>query len=102
MYIHIKSVEAFFKANGSLPLNIKFIIEGEEEIGSESLEVYLKQNKEKLKCDAVLISDTSLFGPGIPSLTYGLRGLAYLEVEVTGAKQDLHSGSFGGAAPNPI
>ncbi|MGE5402486.1 MAG: dipeptidase [Ignavibacteriales bacterium] len=102
VYVHIKSVEAFFKTNGSLPLNVKFLIEGEEEIGSESLSVFLKQNKDMLKCDAVMISDTSLFAPGVPSLTYALRGLCYMEVEITGPNRDLHSGSFGGAVANPI
>jgi acetylornithine deacetylase/succinyl-diaminopimelate desuccinylase-like protein len=102
LFIHVKSVEAFFKSNGSLPLNVKFLIEGEEEIGSESLSAFLKQNKDMLKCDAVLISDTSLYAPGVPSLTYGLRGLCYMEVEVTGPDRDLHSGSFGGAVANPI
>jgi len=102
LYVHIKSVEAFFKCFGSLPINVKFLIEGEEEIGSESLKVFIKQNAELLKCDSILISDTSLFQPGVPSITYALRGLAYLEVEVTGPNKDLHSGSFGGASPNPI
>ena len=102
MFMHIKSVEAFFKAIGSLPLNVKFIIEGEEEVGSESLESFILNNKDLLKCDAVLISDTALFDKGIPTLTYGLRGLSYLEVEVTGPKRDLHSGTFGGAVGNPI
>jgi len=102
MFMHIKSVEAFFKIEGSLPLNVKFIIEGEEEIGSENLESFININAELLKCDAVLISDTALFGPGIPTLTYGLRGLSYMEVEVTGPGRDLHSGTFGGAVGNPI
>ena len=102
MYMHIKSVEAFFKVSGSLPLNVKFIIEGEEEIGSENLETFIKTNAELLKCDAVLISDTALYANGIPTLTYGLRGLSYMEVEVTGPNRDLHSGSFGGAVANPI
>lgn len=102
MFVHIKSVEAFFKSNGSLPLNVKFLIEGEEEIGSENLSSFLKQNKELLKCDAVIISDTSLYAKGQPSLTYALRGLCYMEVEVTGPNRDLHSGSFGGAVANPI
>ncbi len=102
MFVHIKSVEAFFKTYGSLPLNVKFVIEGEEEIGSESLETFIKQNTDLLKCDTVLISDTSLFAEGVPTLTYGLRGLAYMEVEVTGPNKDLHSGSFGGAVANPI
>lgn len=102
MYIHIKSVEAFFKVKGSLPLNVKFIIEGEEEIGSEHLGGFIEQNKDLLKCDAVLISDTSLYEAGVPTITYGLRGLSYMEIEVTGPNRDLHSGSFGGAVANPI
>lgn len=102
MYMHIKSVEAYFKTNGSLPLNVKFLIEGEEEIGSENLSVFLKNNTELLKCDSVLISDTALFAPGVPTITYGLRGLCYMEIEVTGPARDLHSGTFGGGVPNPI
>ncbi len=102
MYMHIKSVEAYFKTHGSLPLNVKFIIEGEEEIGSTNLSIFLKNNTELLKCDSVLISDTSLFAPGIPTITYGLRGLCYMEIEVTGPSRDLHSGTFGGGVPNPI
>jgi acetylornithine deacetylase/succinyl-diaminopimelate desuccinylase-like protein len=102
VYVHIKSVEAFFKTMGHLPLNVKFLIEGEEEIGSEHLTPFLKQNTDLLKCDAVLISDTALFSPGTPTITYGLRGLAYMEVEVTGPNRDLHSGTFGGAVDNPI
>ena len=102
VYVHIKSVEAFIRTYGSLPINIKFLVEGEEEIGSESLESFLEQNKEMLKCDAVLVSDSSLYAPGLPTITYGLRGLSYLEVEVTGPNKDLHSGTYGGAVPNPI
>ena len=102
MYMHIKSVEAFFKTEGKLPLNIKFIIEGEEEIGSANLDEFVNKNQELLKCDAVLISDTSLYGPGIPTLTYGLRGMCYMEVTVTGPNRDLHSGTFGGGVDNPI
>jgi acetylornithine deacetylase/succinyl-diaminopimelate desuccinylase-like protein len=102
VYVHIKSVEAYFKTNGALPLNVKFLIEGEEEIGSENLSQFLKENVKLLKCNAVLISDTSLFASGVPTLTYGLRGLCFMEVEVTGPSQDLHSGSFGGGVPNPI
>lgn len=102
MYMHIKSVEAFMKTQGALPLNVKFIIEGEEEIGSGNLEEFVGKNQDLLKCDAVLISDTSLYGPGIPTLTYGLRGLCYMEVEVTGPNRDLHSGTFGGGVDNPI
>ena len=102
MYMHIKSVEAFFKGKGSLPLNVKFIIEGEEEIGSRNLEVFIKSHTDLLKCNAVLISDTSLFEKGVPTLTYGLRGMSYNEVEIIGPDKDLHSGSFGGAVGNPI
>ena len=100
--VHIKSVEAYMKTLGKLPVNVKFLIEGEEEIGSPNLEVFLKKNKKLLKCDAVLISDTSLYAEGIPTINYGLRGLAYLEVELTGPDRDLHSGSFGGSVANPI
>ena len=102
MYMHIKSVEAFMKTQGTLPLNVKFIIEGEEEIGSGNLEEFVNKNQDLLKCNAVLISDTSLYGPGIPTLTYGLRGLCYMEIEVTGPNRDLHSGTFGGGVDNPI
>lgn len=102
MFMHIKSVEAYFKTHGSLPLNVKFLIEGEEEIGSTNLSVFLKNNAELLKCDSVLISDTALFAPGVPTITYGLRGLCYMEIEVTGPSRDLHSGTFGGGVPNPI
>jgi len=101
LFVHIKSVEAYLKETGELPLNVKFLIEGEEEIGSPSLGKFISTNKNLLKCDTVVISDTSLFQPGIPTLTYGLRGLSYLEVEVTGPDRDLHSGSYGGAVANP-
>jgi len=101
-FVHIKSAEAFLKTKGELPLNVKFLIEGEEEIGSENLGKFLKKNQKLLKCDAVLISDTSMYAPGIPTINYGLRGLAYMEVEVTGPNRDLHSGSFGGGIANPI
>lgn len=102
LFVHIKSVEAYFKNQGSLPVNVKFLIEGEEEVGGTHLEPFIKQNSELLKCDSVIISDTSLYEKGVPTLTYGLRGLCYMEVEVTGPNQDLHSGSFGGAVANPI
>ncbi|MHC1737759.1 MAG: dipeptidase [Ignavibacteriaceae bacterium] len=102
LFVHIKSVEAYLKVLGELPLNVKFLIEGEEEIGSPSLGKFIEKNKNLLKCDTVVISDTSLFEPGVPTLTYGLRGLSYLEVEITGPDRDLHSGSYGGAVPNPI
>lgn len=101
LYAHIKSVEALFKTDGSLPLNVKFILEGEEEIGSVNLEPFIKNNKDLLKCDCVLVSDTSLYAKGQPTITYGLRGLCFMEIEVTGPKQDLHSGTYGGVVANP-
>ena len=87
---------------GSLPVNVKLLIEGEEEIGSPNLEPFMNEYREMLRCDTVLISDTPIFAPGLPSLVYGLRGLCYMEVEFTGPNRDLHSGTFGGAVHNPI
>lgn len=100
-FMHVKAVEYMIK-NDTLPCNVKFMIEGEEEVGSDSLEDFLKENSEKLKNDIILISDTGMIANDIPSITTGLRGLSYVEVEVTGANRDLHSGIYGGAAPNPI
>jgi acetylornithine deacetylase/succinyl-diaminopimelate desuccinylase-like protein len=103
MYMHIKAVEALFRsANGKLPLNVKFLIEGEEEIGGESIAKYVPLHKDKLKADVALVSDTEMFADGVPTLCIGLRGLMYLEVEARGAARDLHSGVFGGAAPNAV
>jgi acetylornithine deacetylase/succinyl-diaminopimelate desuccinylase-like protein len=102
LYVHIKSVEALIKTFGSLPINVKFLIEGEEEIGSDHLEDFINSHLDLLKCDSVLVSDTSMYDEGVPTITYGLRGLAYMEVEITGPNKDLHSGSFGGAVANPI
>ncbi len=101
-FVHIKGVEAYMKTVGKLPVNVKFVIEGEEEVGSENLTEFIKEHKGLLKCDAVLISDTSLYAPGVPTINYGLRGLTYMEIEVQGPNRDLHSGSFGGAIANPI
>ena len=100
-FMHVKAVEYMIK-NDTLPCNVKFMIEGEEEVGSDSLEDFLKENSEKLKNDIILISDTGMISNNTPSITTGLRGLSYVEVEVTGANRDLHSGIYGGAAPNPI
>jgi acetylornithine deacetylase/succinyl-diaminopimelate desuccinylase-like protein len=100
-FMHVKAVEYMIK-NDELPCNVKFMIEGEEEVGSDSLEGFLKENSEKLKNDIILISDTGMIANDTPSITTGLRGLSYVEVEVTGANRDLHSGIYGGAAPNPI
>lgn len=99
-YMHVKAFELMFKT-GSLPCNIKFMIEGEEEVGSANLGIYVKENKERLKADVVLISDTSMISLETPSLETGLRGLSYVEVEVTGPNRDLHSGVYGGAVANP-
>lgn len=100
VFMHLKVIEALLTVEGRLPVNIKLLIEGEEEIGSENLERFIAAHKDLLKADVVVISDTALYARGVPSLTYALRGLAALEVHVTGARGDLHSGAFGGAAPN--
>jgi acetylornithine deacetylase/succinyl-diaminopimelate desuccinylase-like protein len=100
-YMHVKAFEAMM-ANKDLPCNIKFMIEGEEEVGSEHLDIFVKENKEKLKADVVLVSDTHMISLENPSVTVGLRGLAYMQVEVTGPNRDLHSGTYGGAVGNPI
>lgn len=98
---HVKSVQAWLAAAGQLPMQVKMLIEGEEEIGSEHLGPFLRDHAARLACDAVVISDTSQFAPGVPAITYGLRGIAYFELKLTGPKQDLHSGVFGGAVANP-
>lgn len=100
-FMHVKAFEMMLK-NGQLPCNVKFMIEGEEEVGSKNLEKFCKENKKKLACDVVLISDTSVIANDTPSLTVGLRGLCYMEVEVTGPNKDLHSGVYGGAVANPL
>jgi acetylornithine deacetylase/succinyl-diaminopimelate desuccinylase-like protein len=102
VHIHLKALEALYKSEGSLPLNVKVIIEGEEEVGSVSLWDFVLKNKELLRADALVVSDTAMLAKGVPSITYGLRGLDYFQVEITGPAQDLHSGVFGGAVPNPI
>lgn len=101
MYMHVKALEMMVKTN-QLPCNVKFIIEGEEEVGSENLGAFIKENKDRLKADIILISDTSMLSMEHPSITTGLKGLSYLEVEVTGPNRDLHSGVYGGAVANPI
>lgn len=101
MYMHVKAFELMMKT-GNLPCNVKFMIEGEEEVGSPSLGPWIIENKDKLKGDVILISDTSIIANDIPSIDAGLRGLAYMEVEVTGPNRDLHSGVYGGAVANPI
>jgi len=101
MYMHVKAFETMMKTN-TLPCNVKFMIEGEEEVGSENLGVFVKENKDRLKADVILISDTGIIANDTPSITVGLRGLSYVEVEVTGPNRDLHSGLYGGAVANPI
>jgi acetylornithine deacetylase/succinyl-diaminopimelate desuccinylase-like protein len=101
MYMHVKALEYMTKT-GQLPCNVKFMIEGEEEVGSESLGWFIERNKEKLANDVILISDTGMIAPDTPSITTGLRGLSYVEVTVTGPNRDLHSGLYGGAVANPI
>jgi acetylornithine deacetylase/succinyl-diaminopimelate desuccinylase-like protein len=101
MYMHVKALEYMTK-NDALPCNVKFMIEGEEEVGSENLNWFIEKNKEKLQNDVILISDTGMIAKDTPSITTGLRGLSYMEVEVTGPNRDLHSGLYGGAVANPI
>jgi acetylornithine deacetylase/succinyl-diaminopimelate desuccinylase-like protein len=101
VYLHLKAVEAHLAENGSLPVNVVFLVEGEEEVGSPNLGAFLQEHVERLRCDAVMISDTTMFAPGLPSITVGLRGLAYMEVRVQGPSVDLHSGAYGGAVVNP-
>ena len=102
-YMHVKAIETLRAVHGGkLPLNVKFLIEGEEEIGGESIAKYVEHNPEKLKADVALVSDTALYAEGIPTLCIGLRGLVYTEIEATGPKRDLHSGLYGGAAPNAV
>jgi acetylornithine deacetylase/succinyl-diaminopimelate desuccinylase-like protein len=102
VFAHLKALEAYMTTAGNLPVNLKIIVEGEEEIGSEHLDDFVKDHKDLLKADLVMISDSDMFAKGVPSVCYGLRGLAYMEVEVTGPNSDLHSGSFGGSVHNPI
>ncbi|HEX4131740.1 MAG TPA: dipeptidase [Pirellulales bacterium] len=101
MFTHIKSAEAWVRSEGRLPINLKYLIEGEEEVGSEHLEAFIVEHRRRLACDVVVISDTCQFAPGRPAITYGLKGIAYFELRLTGPNRDLHSGSFGGAVANP-
>ena len=102
VFMHLKAIEALFALDGALPVNVKFIIEGEEEIGSPSLPLYIEENKEKLAADLILISDTGMYAPGKPAVCYGLRGLTGIQIDVRGAKGDLHSGLYGGGVQNAI
>jgi acetylornithine deacetylase/succinyl-diaminopimelate desuccinylase-like protein len=100
VWAHIEAITAW-QAHGGLPVNVTFLIEGEEEIGSENLEAFVREHRDELKADIAIISDTSQFAEGLPAITYGLRGLCYAEIFLTGPDHDLHSGSYGGAVPNP-
>ena len=102
VFMHVKAVEALFKTHGKLPVNVKFCIEGEEEIGSPNLPAYVEENKDKLAADVIVISDTGMQGPGQPAVCYGLRGLAGVQIDVKGARGDLHSGLYGGGVQNAI
>lgn len=101
VFMHFKALEAHLKQTGRLPVNIKVVIEGEEEVGSRNLDDFVEANRDRLTADVVVISDTSMFDRGVPSICYGLRGLAYFQIDVTGTNTDLHSGQFGGAVANP-
>ncbi|HUF76025.1 MAG TPA: dipeptidase, partial [Longimicrobiales bacterium] len=101
LYMHVKALEAHLATSGSLPVNVVVLAEGEEEVGSQNLVPFIEAHAERLACDHVLISDTEMFAEGLPSLLFSLRGLAYLEVHVKGARSDLHSGGYGGAVTNP-
>ncbi len=101
-FMHVKSVEAYLQSGTELPVNLKMMIEGEEESGSVHLAPFIEEHKDLLAAGVVLVSDTSLFAPGVPSIAYGLRGLAYVEVELTGPGKDLHSGVYGGGVENPV
>ncbi len=98
----VKGIEALMRAHGKLPVNVRLLIEGEEEAGGESIATYVREHPDELACDVAYIADTHMPAPGVPSLIYGLRGILYTEIEARGAKSDLHSGTFGGVAPNPI
>jgi acetylornithine deacetylase/succinyl-diaminopimelate desuccinylase-like protein len=102
MYMHIKAVEALLATTGTLPVNLKFLIEGEEEVGGESVAKFVAENPARLQADVALVSDTELFAEGLPTLCVGLRGLIYTEIEARGPSRDLHSGVYGGAAPNAV
>ncbi len=101
VFMHFKAIEAHLKQQGALPVNIKVLIEGEEEVGSENLDNFVKANRDLLKCDVVVISDSAMFDRGVPSICYSLRGLVYFQIDLRGTRSDLHSGLFGGAVANP-
>ncbi|MGE3179910.1 MAG: M20/M25/M40 family metallo-hydrolase, partial [Vicinamibacterales bacterium] len=101
VFMHLKAIEAHMKQQGRLPVNIKLILEGEEEVGSANLDDFITANKAALAADVVVVSDSAMFARGVPSICYGLRGLVYCQIDLRGSATDLHSGSFGGAVANP-
>ena len=101
LYLHVKALQAHLAVNGTLPVNVILLAEGEEEVGSEHLSAFVEQHAKRLACDGVIISDSSMFAPGLPSILFSLRGLTYLQIDVQGPGSDLHSGSYGGAVVNP-
>jgi acetylornithine deacetylase/succinyl-diaminopimelate desuccinylase-like protein len=101
VFMHFKAIEAYLKQGGHLPVNLKIILEGEEEVGSENLDEFIRGHRNELKADVVVISDSGMFARGVPSICYGLRGLVYFQIDLRGSSTDLHSGSFGGAVANP-
>src|SRR6185312_15089068 len=101
VFMHLKAIEAHIKQNGRLPVNMKLILEGEEEVGSANLDDFVRSHKAQLGADVVVISDSAMFARGVPSICYGLRGLVYFQIDLRGSNTDLHSGSFGGAVANP-
>src|SRR5262249_41624718 len=101
VFMHFKAVEAHLKQNGRLPVNIKLMIEGEEEVGSAHLDDFVRDRKAELAADVVVVSDSAMFARGVPSICYGLRGLVYIQIDLRGSSTDLHSGVFGGAVANP-
>ncbi len=101
LYLHLKAIEAYLAVNGALPVNVIVLAEGEEEVGSEHLAPFVEAHAERLACDGVVISDSAMFAPGLPSILSSLRGLAYFQIDVVGPSSDLHSGSYGGAVVNP-
>src|SRR5450759_4076973 len=101
LFIHVKALEAHLSQTGTLPINARVIFEGEEEIGSPNLDQFIREHKDELSCDVVVISDSAMFDKDVPSICYGLRGLSYFQIDLRGASTDLHSGSFGGAVANP-
>ncbi len=102
MWMHVKALESLMRADGALPVNVRVIVEGEEEVGGEGIAAFVREHGDQLKADCALVSDTEMFAPELPTLCVGLRGMIYTELEVQGARTDLHSGMYGGAAPNPF